>query len=86
MIYYLQTEDKKFNIELDVANNHVEIWKLDEIQDEDYPTYSGIFESELDEAQNYEGYTLKDLYDENQILLETIANLQTQIEDIRGKE
>ena len=79
-------EHKKFNIELDVANNHVEIWKLDEIQDEDYPTYSGIFESELDEAQNYEGYTLKDLYDENQILLETIANLQTQIEDIRGKE
>tara|TARA_R110002050_G_scaffold17772_7_gene52475 strand:+ start:203 stop:358 length:156 start_codon:yes stop_codon:yes gene_type:complete len=49
MIYYLQTEDKKFNIELDVANNHVEIWKLDEIQDEDYPTYSGIFESELNE-------------------------------------
>ena len=86
MVYYLQTEDKKFNIELDVANSHVEIWKLDEIQDEDYPTYSGIFESELDEAQNYEGYTLKDLYDENQILLETIANLQTQIEDIRGKE
>jgi hypothetical protein len=41
---------------------------------------------EKKEAQNYEGYTLKDLYDENQILLETIANLQTQIEDIRGEE
>ena len=48
MVYYLKTEDKKFNIELDVANNHVEIWKLDEIQDEDYPTYTIIFESELE--------------------------------------
>ena len=40
-----------------------------------------VFKSDK-EAQNYKGYTPKDLYDENQILLETIANLQTQIENI----
>tara|TARA_R110000782_G_scaffold39956_1_gene92417 strand:+ start:1014 stop:1274 length:261 start_codon:yes stop_codon:yes gene_type:complete len=86
MTYYIKTDDEKYLIELDIKGKNILISKLDCIQNEDYPTYSGIFESELDEAQNYEGYTLKDLYDENQILLETIANLQTQIEDIRGKE
>jgi len=46
--YYIKTDDEKYLIELDIEGKNILISKLDCIQNEDYPTYSGIFESELE--------------------------------------
>lgn len=48
MIFNLKTEDKKFNVRIDTTNNYLEVWELDKIQNEHYPTYTGILEYEFD--------------------------------------
>ena len=55
MIFNLKTEDKKFNVRIDTTNNYLEVWELDKIQNEDYPTYTGILEYEFDSGFFHKG-------------------------------
>ncbi len=52
MTYRLKTDDEKYLIELDIEGKNLLVFKLDCIQNEDYPTYSGIFE--LRNLQDYD--------------------------------
>ena len=48
MIFDLKSEDKNFNVRIDIKNNYLELWRLDKIQNEDYPTYTVMLEYEFD--------------------------------------
>jgi hypothetical protein len=55
MIFDLKSEDKNFNVRIDIKNNYLELWKLDKIQNEDYPTYTVMLEYEFDSGFFHRG-------------------------------